>query len=67
MRAVGLVSRTVEIGRLWVGSLRRFAHRPQARGMSVGKAAAMLTTVPRVFTVSAQLEVADRSCWATAT
>lgn len=35
--------------------------------MSVGKAVAMETTVPRVFTVSAQLVVADHSCWAMAT
>lgn len=57
----------MERPRLWVGSLWRLTHSPQAREMSVGKAAAMETTVPRVFTVSAQLVVADHSCWAMAT
>ncbi len=50
-----------------MGSFGRLAHSPQARGMRVDKEMAMETTVPRVFTVSAQLVVADHSCWGMAT
>jgi hypothetical protein len=45
----------------------RLAHKPQARGMSVVKAVATETTVPRLITVSDQRVVKDHSCWATAT
>jgi hypothetical protein len=43
----------------------RLAHNPQARGMSVVKAVATETTIPRLITVSDQRVVADHSCWET--